>query len=71
MVKRTVARHSQLFTRYFPNLELDEIARQVLSAKPGFLKTLSCIAKGNPRALPFWVRRRVVERVTGARHLGT
>jgi glycosyltransferase involved in cell wall biosynthesis len=71
MVKRTIARHPQIFKHYFPDLELDEIARHVLSRKPGFLKTLSCIAKGNPRALPSWLRRRVVERATGARHLGT
>ncbi|MFN2602254.1 MAG: glycosyltransferase family 2 protein [Gemmatimonadaceae bacterium] len=71
MVKRTLTRHPQIFRHYFPNLELDEIARRVLSTKPGFLKTFSCIAKGNPRALPSWLRRRLLERASGARHLGT
>lgn len=71
MVKCTIARHPQIFRRYFSDLDLDEIARQVLSRKPGSLKTLACITKGNPRALPSWLRRRLVERATGARHLGT
>lgn len=71
MVRRTVVRHPQIFKQYFPDLELNDIARQVLSRKPGFLKTLSCIAKGNPRALSSWLRRRLVERATGSRHLGT
>lgn len=71
MVKRTVARHPQIFRHYFPDIDLDEIARRVLSRKPGFMNTFSCITRGNPRALPSWLRRRLVERATGARHLGT
>ena len=71
LVRRTVSRHPQIFTHYYPNIELDKVAAHVLSAKPHFLKTFSCIARGNPRALPSWLRRRIVERITSARHLGT
>ena len=71
LVKRTVSRHPEIFTHYYPGIDSNEVAAHVLSGKPRFLKTLSCIARGNPRALPSWLRRRIVERVTSAQHLGT
>ena len=71
MVKLTVASHPEIFKLYFPDLKSPELEQRVLSRKPRFFRTLKFISKGNPRALPRWLRRRLVERVTGGQHLGT
>jgi glycosyltransferase involved in cell wall biosynthesis len=71
MVRLTVQRHPDLFAHYFPDLGPGALEQRVLSCKPRFADTLSYITRRNPRSLPRWLQRRLIERLTSARHLGT